>query len=644
MEFDWRKAKRWVFYPWLFALYPIAYLYSANLALVRDNEVLGAAAAAVAVTTVVLLLLTYLTRSAHSAGAIAAIIILAFFTYGHIYNMLESAPSVQGLLLPGMIGAAVVISLLMLRYAKVLPRLTPSLNLVAAFLLVMPMWEIGSYFLDDLTTDATVGTLSVERPSTPKVINDSDHPDIYYIIFDAYPSNNALMRDNNYDNSGFTDALEERGFYVAYNSKSNYDTTLVSLPSSLNMRYIDSSEAPDTHDKIPYLRSLVANNNVALELLNRGYTYVDMLSGFMPPSSIADLNIDFYPDGPDYFAGSEIDFSEDGGSWYYKQPFWPFLLETTMLRSIASQYELPGFFPAIIEGLQPNRPHPWHSHDRVRGIFDELEMMPEMEEATFTFAHFLKPHEPIRFDRDGNVIDYQVALSDEEYYYFEQLHYINTRILEMVDHILAESSVPPIIILQADHGSTLGYGKDKDGKGSNFEILNAFYFPGYNSEQLYPSITPVNSFRVLFNHYFGTEYPLLEERFFSIPKGEDLFFRLEVVEDGRINVGAGEHIALIYNGTGDDGEPEFHIHALANDGSMGDFLFAITQEQMAPYLDSAPTQNLLIMREGPITFYALTTGEFQFNIGPDDQGREWALVVDTLPARVIYGYEVGVDG
>jgi hypothetical protein len=639
-----RHAKRWVFYPWLFALYPIVYLYSANLSLVRDNEVLGAAAAAVAITTVVLLILTYLTKSAHTGAAITAIIVLAFFTYGHIYNTLDGTPSVQGWLLPGMIVAAVVLSLLMLKYSKGLPRLTPSLNLVSAFLLVMPLWEIGSYFFEDLTAGTTVGTISIERPSAPKITNDGDHPDVYYIIFDAYPSNTALMRDNNYDNSWFTDVLEERGFYVAYDSKSNYDTTLVSLPSSLNMRYIDSSEAPGTHDKIPYLRSLVANNSVALELQNRGYTYIDMLSGFMPPSSIADMNVDFYPDGPEYFEGSEIDFSADGGSWYYKQPFWPFFLETTMLRSVASQYELPEFFPAIIEGRQPDRPLPWHSPDRVRSIFSELEKIPEMPEATFTFAHLLKPHEPIRFDRDGNVIDYQVALSDEEYYYFEQLHYINTRILEMVDRILEESTVPPIIIMQADHGSILGYGKGKDGDLYNFEIFNAFYLPDSGSDLLYPSITPVNSFRIVLNHYFNTDYPLLEERFFSIPKGEDIFFRIEIVDDGRLNVGTGEHIALIYNGTDDDGAPEFHIHAPAEDGTMGDFLLAITQEQMTPYLDNAPAQNTLILREGPVAFYALTTGEFQFNIGPDDQGREWALVVDTLPARVVYGYQVGVDG
>jgi hypothetical protein len=41
--------------------------------------------------------------------------------------------------------------------------------------------------------------------------------------------------------------------------------------------------------------------------------------------------------------------------------------------------------------------------------------------------------------------------------------------------------------------------------------LMAYYFPGKDTASLaYPSITPVNSFRLVFNTYFGGTYPLLE--------------------------------------------------------------------------------------------------------------------------------------
>jgi hypothetical protein len=115
------------------------------------------------------------------------------------------------------------------------------------------------------------------------------------------------------------------------------------------------------------------------------------------------------------------------------------------------------------------------------------------------------------------------------------------------------------------------------------------------------------------------------------------------MDDGRLNVALGDHIALIYNGTNEDGTAEFQIYAVSEASEKGSLLFTVTAGDVAPYLDSPPEQNVLISGQERVAVYALTTGEFQFNIGPDDQGREWALVVDTLPARVVYGYEVGVD-
>ena len=45
-------------------------------------------------------------------------------------------------------------------------------------------------------------------------------------------------------------------------------------------------------------------------------------------------------------------------------------------------------------------------------------------------------------------------------------------------------------------------------------ILNTYYLPGLGNEDLYPSISPVNTFRFIFNRYFGLDYELLEDRSF----------------------------------------------------------------------------------------------------------------------------------
>ena len=75
----------------------------------------------------------------------------------------------------------------------------------------------------------------------------------------------------------------------------------------------------------------------------------------------------------------------------------------------------------------------------------------------------------------------------------------------MVDQILQASETPPVIILQGDHGPWVG------SIPIRMQILNAYYLPGDATRRLYPTISPVNSFRVALNEIFGLGLPLLED-------------------------------------------------------------------------------------------------------------------------------------
>ena len=87
----------------------------------------------------------------------------------------------------------------------------------------------------------------------------------------------------------------------------------------------------------------------------------------------------------------------------------------------------------------------------------------------------------------------------------------------MIDKILANSPEPPVIILQSDHGSGSRLDTESIEKSDLHErmsILNAYYLPGHTGPDvgLYQTITPVNSFRVVFNTYLGAKLPLLPDR------------------------------------------------------------------------------------------------------------------------------------
>ena len=134
-------------------------------------------------------------------------------------------------------------------------------------------------------------------------------------------------------------------------------------------------------------------------------------------------------------------------------------------------------------------------------------------------------HTPFVFDADGGSRNPDgfygwwpskgTSVDEFRRTYSEQLTYLNTKLQTTVRRIIADSPRPPVIILQGDHGPQLGVSLvslDATDVRGRYSIFNAYLFPRGGAEKLYDAITPVNSFRVLFNHYFGTSYPLLEDK------------------------------------------------------------------------------------------------------------------------------------
>jgi hypothetical protein len=97
--------------------------------------------------------------------------------------------------------------------------------------------------------------------------------------------------------------------------------------------------------------------------------------------------------------------------------------------------------------------------------------------------------------------------------YADQARYLNRRLLEVIDGILASSPTRPVILIQGDHGpgGHLDWGsKSKSSMPERMSILSAYLVP--DPSRLYPSITPVNSFRVVFDEVLGTHLPLVPDR------------------------------------------------------------------------------------------------------------------------------------
>ena len=85
------------------------------------------------------------------------------------------------------------------------------------------------------------------------------------------------------------------------------------------------------------------------------------------------------------------------------------------------------------------------------------------------------------------------------------------------DKIL-ENEKQSIIIIQSDHGSAFGVNfqdPTDDDAFQKLSNLSAIYFPDEkHREMLTDDRTNVNTFRIVFNSYFGSDYEMLEDRIY----------------------------------------------------------------------------------------------------------------------------------
>jgi len=473
------------FYPLLFAIHPVLALLGSNVNEV-DSVVLWRPMAVLAANAfIVMTLLRFLFRDWHRAAITTSILLLLFFTYGHIYNYLKTvrmAEFVLGrhrLLMPLWIGLAAFGCWWVTRKLRNPRLLAPMLNFIAIFLLIYPALQIISFIWSEDHARKTAEHASQEMAMQLPL---GYAPDIYYLILDGYGREDVLGSVYGYNNSSFLSNLEKMGFYVAKCSCSNYSQTMLSLPSSLNMNYLDELgiELRTGSRNFSALKPLGQENAVRLYLENHGYHTVSFETNF-PVSEWEDA--DYYlappPEGLNNF-------------------------ELLMVGNTAGRVYLDLFSDPPEE-----KSATWY---RVRTLF-ALQQLEEKVLAIpgpkFVFAHLVIPHHPFVFGPNGEPIQpifYEPSEMEFSMYrkgYIDQVIFINKRIEKLVRMILDGSSRPPIIIIQGDHGPAPWGVRE-----NRMYILNAYYFPRGPSG-LYESITPVNTFRLIFNEYFGANHQLL---------------------------------------------------------------------------------------------------------------------------------------
>jgi hypothetical protein len=493
----------WVIHPFLVGAFPIVSLYANNIYETQFQLLFVPLAIVLTATLATWQAIRLVSRDVLWAGVATSMLLAGFFGFASLSSLLNQAGFwlsslwvVTDVRVPPSIvmalTAIVIFAILRIVFWRSthLATWTSRLNLFTVILIALP--TIGA-------ASARFREPGAFRRENALPTHDKQaewKPDIYYIVLDGYARSDVMKDLFDFDNEPFLARLEQRGFFVARQSTSNYCQTRLSLGSTLNGEYLTKLLDPKSRDQLP-LTDLIKENLVTRLLRPRGYKFASFATGFDPTD---------HPDVDLYFTPSR-----------QIPEFYRLLIEMTPVSRLFARVQFIDRFKQMRE--------------RTLFLLDRVPSIGEVKQPTFTVAHIVSPHPPFVFGEHGEDVSPRQLFDGEStlrplsaYFgtsqyvrdaYRDQSVFITAQVERMIDKILANSPEPPVIILQSDHGSWLHY-HPNDVEATDlrerFGILNCIYVPDRKVEGLNDRMTSVNTFRVLLRNIIGANLPNLEDR------------------------------------------------------------------------------------------------------------------------------------
>lgn len=489
-----RRARAFALYPFLFAAYPVLFLWSQNLGETNAGDVLPILVLVLAVTAAAMVILTLLFRDARRAALVVTPIAVAILVYGHAATLLKPVhlrPLLQqaGWILLILLGIVAAIRL----REPLVRRATTILNGVGLVLVIVALVVIVPF-------QANAAFSARFEPTTATVPGVPDRPlrDVYYLILDRYGNDPALKARFGIDND-LSPWLTDHGFRVLTDSRANYVKTTLSMASTLNMTHLGDIAArmgPDSSDHAPIF-AMLQDPAVGRQFKALGYEYIHIGSWYEPTRTDTGADRNLFVGGPSDFAAT----------WY----------DTTAI-------------PVALKRLRMGTGgHSIQETSYANGVFEwkALSALRDEPGPKFVLAHILMPHPPYVFGADGQFLGKAATYDDKEARFPNQLKWTNTELETWLQGVL---SLPedrrPIVIVQADEGPyPLPYQGDTvhfdwssataDQLRMKYGILNAWYMPDGSDPGLTDSMTSVNTFPTLFSGYFGLDVPRLDDRSYT---------------------------------------------------------------------------------------------------------------------------------
>ena len=401
------------------------------------------------------------------------------------------------------LGVSVATAVLLWRRIRVMDKLSLPVNMAVLVLVIFPLVKLLPDRAGNL--EPQPGARYLKDADVTGLPDGSTPPDVYFLLVDGLGQPRWLEQAYGLPRQLLTSGLEEQGFRLLEQSRSNYPQTALSAAATLNMAPIHELleiRDPLEPDRRP-LAGIIRNSRVGRVFTDLGYQTVTFPSGY-PLTRLSNVDHKFEP---------------------------------VLNPSFISFYVLSEGFLPLIQPLLGRGPADLSfalRRGRLNFIFDNLSLARRgvaAEKPVFVFAHILAPHPPFVFDMEGNAQPSQTSFTYGDGNDWHSVHdpdgipyhrlwtgqaiHVMNRLSEAVAEILAASPRPPVIIIQGDHGPGSHTNWDSvrgTDLAERFSIFNAWHVPVDLDIPLRADQTSINTFPLLFNSVFGSRLPLAQDR------------------------------------------------------------------------------------------------------------------------------------
>ena len=312
-------------------------------------------------------------------------------------------------------------------------------------------------------------------------------PSVYLVVMDEYMGTEGLKEYFDYSNASFENFLDSSEFRVFKNSKSNYQLTLFSMASILNMRYLTEIREEEMDERYAYNKvlSLLRNNAVCGIFQHNGYKTIN-LSPFEIRNAPSEISSTELP--------QRIELVTAQTMVYRIAKYLPGWLADLKIIPRSKKGDI-----TIIEANEL-------AMKRALAVAKNQDVSP-----VFAYVHLMMPHSPFVFDSLGRETGFwsqNLSPGETDKAYLQYLVYTNHRIEKFIQQVQQATMNKAVIALMSDHGYRAAAQREID---HAYQTLNAIFLPGKNYGQWYDGMSNVNQFRVLLNSVFGQRLPLLKD-------------------------------------------------------------------------------------------------------------------------------------